>query len=59
LHGEGAAYARALNAAGVAAKHRDYPGMLHGFFNFGGAVKVADAAVGEAAADLRAAFAEE
>lgn len=56
LQGEGLAYADALEAAGVAVACRDYPGMLHGFFNFGGAVKVAGRAVGEAAADLRNAF---
>ena len=31
LHDEGAAYARALRAAGVAVVHRDYPGLFHGF----------------------------
>jgi len=56
LHDEGMAYARALAEAGVAAEHQDYPGMLHGFFNFGGAVDVAAQAVGEAAKELRHAF---
>jgi acetyl esterase len=56
LQGEGVAYADAMKAAGVPVAYRDYPGMLHGFFNFGGAVDVAARAVGEAAVDLRRAF---
>ncbi len=58
LRDEGAAYADAMKAAGVDVTYRDYPGMLHGFFNFGGAVDAAARAVGEAAVDLRAAFGE-
>jgi len=58
LQGEGVAYADALKDAGVPVAYRDYPGMLHGFFNFGGAVDVAARAVCEAAADLRRAFGE-
>jgi len=56
LRDEGADYAKALAAAGVAVEHRDHPGMMHGFFNMGGALTVAEAAVDEAAAALRAAF---
>ena len=31
LHDEGAAYAEALRAAGVATEVRDHPGLTHGF----------------------------
>ena len=31
LHSEGVAYARQLRAAGVPVRHRDFPGLFHGF----------------------------
>jgi acetyl esterase len=44
LHDEGVAYAAKLESAGVEVQLIDYPGMVHGFFNFGGAVEVARSA---------------
>ena len=41
LHDDGAAYARALIAAGVATEYREFPGMIHAFF---GMTPVVDAA---------------
>jgi acetyl esterase len=42
LHDDGARYAEALRAAGVAVEYKEYPGMIHAFF---GMVPAVDAAM--------------
>ena len=54
LQDEGIAYAEKLKAAGVPVVERHYAGLIHGYFNMGGAVSAAKAAFDAAAADLRA-----
>ena len=56
LHDEGVAYAERLEGAGVAVELLDYQGMIHGFFNFGGALDVARVAHRDACLALRRAF---
>lgn len=56
LQDEGIAYAEKLKAAGVPVDHHHHEGLIHGYFNMGGAVKAARAAFAQAAKDLRAAF---
>ena len=56
LQDEGIAYAGKLEAAGVPVVRRHYTGLIHGYFNMGGAVTAAKAAFDEAATDLRAAL---
>jgi acetyl esterase len=38
LHDDGVAYAEKLQAAGVPVTYKNYPGMIHGFFNYGSAI---------------------
>ncbi len=52
LRDEGDAYARALEAAGVPVRHRQYPGMIHGFFDLGVLSPAAAAAVDAICRDL-------
>ena len=56
LQDEGIAYADKLEAAGVPVVQRHYTGLIHGYFNMGGAVTAAKAAFDDAVADLRAAL---
>jgi acetyl esterase len=35
LRDDGSRYATKLESAGIKVIHRDYPGMIHGFFNYG------------------------
>ena len=53
LHDEGVALAEAMGAAGVAVEHRDYPGMMHGFYSFAPVVDDGRAAQLHAAEALR------
>jgi acetyl esterase len=56
IQDEGAAYAQALAAAGVAAEHRHYPSLVHGYLQLAGYSPAAKAAVDDAARALRNAF---
>jgi len=54
LRDEGKAYAERLAASGVPAVHRDFPGQIHGFIEFGGVLTSANEAIREIASFLRA-----
>ena len=56
LRDEGDAYAHRLEEAGVAVRHRPFPGMIHGFCWMAGAVEQGMVAIEQSAADLRQAF---
>ncbi len=54
LRDEGAAYAKALEAAGVRVKHHEGAGLIHGYFGLGEASEVARAEAQRARADFKA-----
>ncbi len=54
LRDEGAAYARALEAAGVSVKHHEGAGLIHGYFGLGDASEVARVEAQRARADFKA-----
>jgi len=54
LRDEGAAYAQALEAAGVRVRHHEGPGLIHGYFGLGDASDVARAEAQRARADFKA-----
>ncbi|MCS3896737.1 acetyl esterase [Bradyrhizobium japonicum USDA 38] len=53
LRDEGAAYVRALEAAGVRVKHHEGPGLIHGYFGLGDASAAAKAEAQRARADFK------
>jgi acetyl esterase len=57
LKDEGRAWAEQLRAAGVAARHVEYPALVHDFFIMGDVSPAVDAAARETAAALKAALA--
>ncbi|MFT4117068.1 alpha/beta hydrolase [Bradyrhizobium sp.] len=54
LRDEGAAYARALEAAGVPVRHHEGAGLIHGYFGLGEASEVARAEAQRGRADFKA-----
>jgi acetyl esterase/lipase len=54
LRDEGAAYAAALEDAGVPARHYSGEGLIHGYFGLGEASEVARAEAQRARADFKA-----
>lgn len=56
LRDEGVAYATRLADAGVAVAHLQYPGLIHGFLQFGGAIDAARRAQHDIVGVLREAF---
>jgi len=53
LRDEGAAYAAALDNAGVPAKHYTGEGLIHGYFGLGEASQIARAEAQRARADFK------
>ncbi len=54
LRDEGKAYAERLAASGVPTVHRNFPGQIHGFIEYGGVLTSANEAIREIASFLRA-----
>ncbi len=54
LRDEGAAYAKALEAAGVPVTHHEGPGLIHGYFGMGETVEAARTEAQRARADFKA-----
>ena len=57
LRDEGADYAEKMRQAGVAVKHSDYKGAIHGFFSLGHIIDQGKTVMADACAELRKAFA--
>ena len=38
LHDDGVMYAEKMRSAGVPVTYKDFPGMIHGFFNYGSVI---------------------
>lgn len=57
LKDEGKAFSDRLNKEGSQSSYTDYPGMIHGFINLGGAIDEAEKAVDEGVKHLKLAFA--
>ena len=53
---QGLEYVRRLRAADVPVQHTDYPGMIHGFVNFKGAIDDGERALDELATAIRVAL---
>jgi acetyl esterase len=53
---QGLEYVRRLREAGVPVQHTDYPGMIHGFVNFKGAIDDGERALDELAAAIHTAL---
>ncbi len=58
LKDEGKAYAEKLESAGVPVSFTNYPGMIHGFINLGGAIEAAQTAIDEGVEALKEAFSQ-
>ncbi|MFK7840816.1 MAG: alpha/beta hydrolase [Sphingorhabdus sp.] len=59
LHDEGVAYAAKLEAAGIPVNLQAYEGAIHGFASLFGMIPLADEAVANGTAALKAAFAQQ